>query len=59
MRNGYGRETGMDESFVIAVFVARAELQMAVEAEAKIVFEASKDQMLVARVSRAKIMSSA
>ena len=41
----------MDESFVVAVFVARAELQMAVEEEAKIVFEASEDEMLVARVA--------
>src|SRR5580693_4611635 len=41
----------MDESFVIAVFVARAELEMAVEEEADVVFEAREDEMLVARVA--------
>src|ERR1700721_1934146 len=41
----------MNESFVIAVFVARAELQVAVEKEAEIILEASEDEMLVARVA--------
>ncbi len=50
-RRGNCGEAGMDESFVVAVFVAGAELQMAIEEEAKIVFEASEDEMLIARVA--------
>ena len=50
-RCGNCREAGMNESFVIAVFVARAELQVAVEKEAQVVFEAGEDEMLVARVA--------
>ncbi len=42
----------MDECFVIAILVARAELQVAVEEEANVVFEAREDEMLVARVAR-------
>ena len=41
----------MNQRFVIAVFVARAELQMAVQEEAKVVLEAREHDMLVARVA--------
>src|SRR5579863_2063535 len=41
----------MDERFVVAVFVARAELKMAVEEEANVVFEARENEVLVARVA--------
>ena len=50
-RRGNRGEARMDESFVVAVLIARAELQMAVEEEAKIVLEAGEDEMLVARVA--------
>ena len=49
--HGNGRKARMDKSFVVAVFVARAELQMAVEKKAKIVFESREDEMLIARVA--------
>ena len=48
---GYSSKTGMDESFVIAVFIARTELQVTVEEKAEIIFEASEDEMLVASVA--------
>src|ERR1700722_18470860 len=41
----------MDQGFVVAVFVARAELEMAVEEKADVVFEAREDEMLVTRVA--------
>ena len=50
-RGGDAGEAGMDQRFVVAVFVARAELQVAVEEEAEVVFEAREDEMLVARVA--------
>src|SRR5690242_2792893 len=42
----------MNEGLMVAVFVARAELKMAVEEEAKIIFEACENQMLVSGISR-------
>src|SRR5215470_9307171 len=41
----------MDQCFVIAIFIARTELQMAVEEEPNVVFEASKDDVLVTGVA--------
>ena len=41
----------MHQRFVIAVFVARAELQMAVEEQAQIVLESCQHDVLVARVA--------
>src|SRR5882762_1013543 len=37
----------MDESFVVAVFVAGAELQMAIEKKTQVVLEAREDEMLI------------
>src|SRR5579864_213950 len=51
-RRGDRSEARMDKGFVIAVFVARAELQVAVEKKTQIVFEASEDEMLVTGVTR-------
>src|SRR5690348_9655788 len=42
----------MDERFVIPVFIARAELQMAVEKKSNVVFEAREHDMLITRVAR-------
>src|SRR5579872_3027185 len=51
-RRGNRSEARVDKSFVIAVLIARAELQMAVEKKPKVVFEASEDEMLVTGVAR-------
>src|SRR5712692_3531324 len=45
------RGAGMDERFMVAVFVAGAELQMAVEKETQVVLEAREDEMLIMRVA--------
>src|SRR5580692_7926698 len=50
-RRGNGRKARMDESFVVTVLVARAELEMAVEKEAKIILEPGEDEMLIASVA--------
>src|SRR4029077_9849207 len=50
-RRGDAGEAGMDQGFVVAIFVAGTELEVAVEKEAEVVFEAREDQMLVARVA--------
>src|SRR5450755_1430447 len=41
----------MDKRFVVAVFVARAELQMAVQKKTEIVFETRQHKMLIAAVA--------
>src|SRR6267143_2057582 len=41
----------MDERFMVAVFVAGTELQMAVEKETQVVLEAREDEMLIVRVA--------
>ena len=51
-RGGKRGESGMDQRFVIAIFVARAELEVGVEEEADVVFPAGEDDTLVARVAR-------
>src|SRR6266568_1033473 len=50
-RSRNGRKAGMNQSFVVAVFVARAELQVAVEKETQIVLETRENQMLVTRIA--------
>src|SRR5260370_6755264 len=51
-RGRNGGESGMDERLMVTVFIARAELQMAVEKKAEVVLEARKDEMLITRVAR-------
>src|SRR6266446_1907869 len=44
-------QAGMDKRFMVAVFVAGAELQMAVEKKAEVILEAGEDEMLVVSVA--------
>src|SRR6267143_2293390 len=46
-RGRNGCESGMDERFMVTVFIARAELQMAIEKKAQIVLKTRENQMLV------------
>ena len=46
-----GRQSGMDQRFVIAVFVARTELQMAAEEQADVILESRQDDVLIAGVA--------
>src|SRR6266481_2135320 len=46
-----GGKTGMDKRFMVAVFVAGAELQMAVEKKTEVVLEAREDEMLIMSVA--------
>ena len=50
-RGRNGGQAGMDKRFMVAVFVARAELQMTVEKEAKVVLEAREHEMLIRSVA--------
>src|SRR5437899_4590038 len=50
-RSGNGGQAGMDKRFVVAVFVAGAELQVAIEKKPQVVLETREDQMLVVRVA--------
>ena len=50
-RAGQRRQAGMHQRFVIAVFVARAELQMRVQEQAQVVFPFGDDDALVARLA--------
>ncbi len=45
-------KSGMDKRFMIAIFIAGAELQMAVEKKPQIVLETGEDEMLVTSVAR-------
>src|SRR5258708_6628730 len=49
-RGRNGGQAGMDERFVIAVFVAGAKLQVAVEKKTEVVLEAREDKVLIAGV---------
>src|SRR5712692_7304326 len=44
-------QAGMDKRFMVAVFVAGAELQMTVEKKAQVILEAGEDEMLVVSVA--------
>jgi len=46
-----GGKAGMNERFMVAVFVAGAELQMAVEKKTEVVLEAREDEMLIMSVA--------
>ncbi len=46
-----GSQAGMDKRFMVAVFIARAELQMTVEKKAEVVLETREDEMLVTGVA--------
>src|SRR6267143_1523114 len=46
-----GGKAGMYESFMVAVFIAGAELQMAVEKKTEVVLETREDEMLVTSVA--------
>src|SRR6266700_1892249 len=50
-RSGDSGESRVDERFMVAVFVAGTELQMAVEKKAQIVLEAREHEMLVTSVA--------
>ena len=50
-RSGNGRQARMDKRFMVTVFVAGAELQVAVEKKAQVVLEAREDKMLITSVT--------
>ncbi len=49
---GIAAKPGMHQRFVIAVFVARAELQVTVEEQPQVVLESGQHDVLVARIAR-------
>src|SRR5579871_2343984 len=50
-RSGYRRESGVHERFVVAIFIAGAELKMRIEEEANVVLPASEHNVLIAGVA--------
>src|SRR4029077_13684022 len=50
-RSRAGGEARMNERFVVAIFVARTELQMAVKKKSQVILEAREHEMLVMRVA--------
>ena len=50
-RRRHGRQSGMDQRLVVAILVARTELQMAVQEQPDVVFEPGQDNVLIASIA--------